>query len=125
MQKFKIAALFVVLVMFSVAQAGCISDEPEKTPKLDISLVGGAHKIYAGDTTTYVILIDNNRDENDSITLNVESAPTGWEVTLNLTTFALEADSAFGIFVVVKSKDNAGTGDHKIKIQALSDLFGS
>jgi FKBP-type peptidyl-prolyl cis-trans isomerase 2 len=125
MKKLKIAALLLLFVFINVAAAGCLSDEPTKTPKLDISLVGGSHKIFAGDTTTYVILIDNNRNENDTVTLSVKSAPSGWDVTLNLTTFALEGDSSFGIFVVIKSKENAQTGDHKVKIEVLSNLFGS
>jgi FKBP-type peptidyl-prolyl cis-trans isomerase len=114
-----------MLVLFNIAAAGCLSEETSKTPKLDISFVGTTHKIYAGDTTTFVVVIDNNRDENDTVALSVASSPSGWEVTLNQTEFNITAESSYGVFVVIKSKDNAKTGEYKIKILAKSQTFDS
>ena len=62
MQRLRIAALLLILLMINVAITGCISDDSKKTPKLELSLVGASHKIYAGDSTTYIILIKNNRN---------------------------------------------------------------
>lgn len=125
MQKLKIAALLVLLIMFNVAATGCLSDDTKKEPKLNLTLIGSAHKIYAGETTTYLVLVENNMDENDSISLGIKSAPSGWDVTLNQTSFNLTAESSLGIFVVVKAKDNAKSDKYKVKIEALSDVFGS
>lgn len=125
MLKFKIAILLSMLVLFNITAAGCLSDEPSKTPKLDISLVGKSHKIFAGDTTTYAVVIDNNRDENDTVTLSITDFPSGWYVTINQTRFNLTQRTSFGVFVVVTAKENAKTGDHKIKIRAQSEMFES
>jgi peptidylprolyl isomerase len=125
MQKLKIAALLIFVIIVNVAAAGCISDEETKESKLNLTLIGGAHKIYAGDSTSYMVLVDNNREENDTFNVSVTSKPTGWEVTLNQTYMYLTGNSAHGIFVVVKSSSSTKKGDHKVKIQAVSDTFGT
>jgi FKBP-type peptidyl-prolyl cis-trans isomerase 2 len=125
MQKLKIAALLIILIIVNVAAAGCISDEETKEPKLKLTLVGGGHKIYAGDTTTYIVMVENNREENDTFNLSVTSKPTGWEVILNQTNMFLRGGFSHGIFVVVNSSSTTGTGDHKVRIKAVSGTFGN
>jgi FKBP-type peptidyl-prolyl cis-trans isomerase 2 len=123
MQRLKIAALLFILLMINVAITGCISDDSSKTPKLKLSLVGASHKIYAGDTTTYIVLIENNRNENDTLSLSASQVPSGWNAILNTTSFNLTAKSSFGIFLVVESAANAKEGEHKVKILAESQTF--
>jgi FKBP-type peptidyl-prolyl cis-trans isomerase 2 len=125
MQKLKIAILLVLLVMFNVAAAGCLSEESKPTPKLDISLIGSGHKIFAGDTTTYFVVVDNNRDDNDTVTLTITDFPSGWEVSINQTEFNITKRESFAVFLVVKAKEGASTGEHSIKIRAQSQLFTS
>ena len=125
MQKLKIAILLVMLVLFNVAAAGCLSDDSKPKPKLDISLIGTSHKVFAGDTTTYAVVIDNNRDDNDTITLSITDSPSGWEVFINQTEFNITKKSSFGVFVVITAKENAKTGEYKVKIRAQSQLFDS
>lgn len=125
MQKLKIAVLLIFVILLNVTAAGCISDEETEEPKLNLTLVGGAHKIFAGDSTYYVVLVDNNREENDTFNLSVTKKPTGWEVTLNQTYMFLTGGSYHGIIVVVKSSSSTGKGDHKVKIEAVSGTFGT
>jgi FKBP-type peptidyl-prolyl cis-trans isomerase 2 len=125
MQKFKIAVLLVLIILTNVAVTGCFGDEPAKKPKMELTLIGTSHKIFAGDSTTYVILVKNNRDENDTITLSLTGTPSGWEVILNQTSVFLTAGASLGIFVLVKSSESAKNGDHKVKVQAVSDDFGN
>jgi FKBP-type peptidyl-prolyl cis-trans isomerase 2 len=125
MQKLKIAALLIFVIIVNVAAAGCISDEEQKEEKLKLTVVGGTHKIYAGDTTSYIVLVDNNREENDTFNLSITSKPTGWEATINLTFLSLTAGASQGVIVVVKSSSTSKEGDHNVKIKAESGTFGN
>lgn len=122
MKKLKIAALLALLLLLNVALSGCFEEEEKEKPKIRLELVGSSHKIYAGDSTTYVFIAQNNRDENDTITLSVVDKPSGWDVTLNQTVVKLRRMGSMGIFLVVNASQDAGKGDYKVKIEAVSDL---
>ncbi len=123
MQRLKITVLLVMLVFFNVAAAGCLSEESKPKPKLDISLIGSGHNVLAGDTTTYFVVVDNNREENDTVTLSITDFPSGWDVNINQTEFNITKKSSFGVFVVVKAKEGASKGEYSIKIRAQSLVF--
>ena len=125
MNKLGFAALLASLIILSSVISGCLSPEEVKKEKpLELELVGRSHQIYAGDTTTYIILINNNRHENDTFTLNIVSKPSDWDVTLNQTKLNLTGKLWGGVFLVVNSSQNAKKGDHKVKIEAVSALDG-
>jgi FKBP-type peptidyl-prolyl cis-trans isomerase 2 len=123
MRRLRIATLLLILLLINIAITGCLEDDEKKTPKTQLSIIGGSHKVYAGDTTTYLLLVKNNRDENDTFSLSTSSVPSGWDVNLNITSFNVSKKSSFGIFVVVESAANSKTGEHKIKITAESITF--
>ena len=122
MKKMFTAILLALLVALNFAIAGCLEEEDEKEDPITIELLGDEHRIYAGDSTTYIILVQNKRDENDTITLSVTDKPEDCVVTLNQTKFNLTGDSSHGVFLVVNSSQSASKGDYKIKIQGLSDV---
>jgi hypothetical protein len=124
MKKLKIAVLLAMLLL-SVAASGCISsDEEKELPDIEIIFLSKSHKVYAGDSTTYILIVNNNREENDTVTLSVDDVPSGWEATLNLTKFNMTTRSTFGIFLMVNASQDAKTGDYKVKITVTSDIDG-
>lgn len=122
MKKMFTAILLALLLALNFAIAGCLEEEDKKEEHIKIDLLGDGHKIYADDSTTYIILVQNKRDENDTITLSVADKPEGWVVTLNQTKFNLTAESEHGVFLLVNSSQSAKKGDYKVKIQGLSDV---
>ncbi len=122
MIKLKVAALLAVLLILNIAVSGCFEEEEKKEKPLELELVGGSHKIYAGNSTTYIIIVKNNRDENDSVDISVVSKPSGWDVTLNQTKMNFTKKKSFGIFVMVNASQDAAKGDHKVKIEAVSGV---
>ncbi|UCE38153.1 MAG: FKBP-type peptidyl-prolyl cis-trans isomerase [Thermoplasmata archaeon] len=123
MDKLKCVALVVSLIMLNIALAGCFEEE-EKKKSIEIKMVGKGHKIYTGDSTTYILLVTNNRNQNDTVTLTVASQPTGWVVTLNQTEINLSKKGSMGIFVMINATSDAKMGDHKIEVHATSKLDG-
>ena len=121
MRKIIPAILITLLLAFNCAFTGCLEEDTEEKP-ITLELLGDEHKIYAGDSTTYILLVSNHRNENDSITLSVTDKPEGWVVTLNQTSFNMTADSEHGVFLQVNSSVSAKKGDHKVKIIGLSDV---
>lgn len=125
MKKSKITA-FLILLLITMALSGCISTEEEKkTPKIEIELIGGSHKIYAGNSTTYILIVKNNREENDTVILTLDEVPSGWEANLNLTNITLTKKTSFGIFLLVNASQNAKSGEYKVKVKAVSDIDGA
>jgi hypothetical protein len=123
MKKMLTAILLTLLLALNYAIAGCLEEENgEKEDLIIIELMGDEHKIYAGDSTTYVLLVRNNRDENDTITLSVADKPEGWVVTLNNTEFNVTKNSRYGVFLQVNSSQSANKGNHRVKIEGLSDV---
>ncbi len=122
MEKLKVAALLALLLILNIAISGCFEEEAKKEKPIELELVGSSHKIYAGDSTTYVIIVKNNRDGNDTITLSIGDKPSGWEVTLNQTTINPTKKASFGIFLWVNASSDAAKGDHKVRIEAVSEL---
>jgi len=122
MKKMFLAILLVLLLALNFAIPGCLEEEDKKENPIKVELLGNEHKIYAGDSTTYVILVHNEREENDTITLSVADKPDGWVVTLNQTKFNMTATSRHGVFLQLNSSASAMKGDHKVKINALSDV---
>jgi FKBP-type peptidyl-prolyl cis-trans isomerase 2 len=121
MKKLKVVALLAILLGLNMVLSGCLEEEKKEKP-LQLELIGTSHKIFAGDSTTYVIVVQNNRNENDTITLSITDKPSEWDVTLNQTKINLTKKRSFGIFVVVNASQDASKGDHKVKIQAISDV---
>lgn len=125
MERIKVITLLSLLLVFNIAIAGCLDEEKPKEKAIELEFMGSTHKVYVGDSTTYIIVLTNNRDLNDSITLTIEGKPDGWDVMLNLTKVNLTEDKSIGIFVVVNASSDAKLGDHKVKIQATSDVDSS
>jgi FKBP-type peptidyl-prolyl cis-trans isomerase 2 len=128
MQKIRITVLFALILSLNIALSGCLGGEEEEKPKEKsflLELMGESHKIYAGDSTTYMVVVRNNREENDTVTLSIASKPSGWEVTLNQTEIDMIWWASLGIFVTVNASNDAKEGDHKVKIEGLSDFDGS
>ncbi len=127
MKKIRIAGLFALILLLNIAISGCLGGEEEKPKEKPIKLefVGESHKIYAGNSTTYLFVVKNDRDENDTVTLSIASKPSGWVVTLNQTEFNLSRRGFLGIFVLVNASKDSKEGDHKVKIEALSNFDGS
>jgi peptidyl-prolyl cis-trans isomerase B (cyclophilin B) len=127
MDKIKVVATLVSLVILSLALTGCFEEE-KKTEPIEFELIGKSHKIVAGNSTTYVFIVKNNQDKNVSISLTIASKPEGWDVSLNLTSFNLSAkayeEASIGIFLLVNASSDASTGDYKITIEAVSELDG-
>ncbi len=122
MKKMFTAILLTLLLALNFTITGCLEEEDKKEDPITIDLLGDEHKIYAGDSTTYIILVQNKRDENDTITLSVADKPEGWVVTLNQTKFNVTGNSEYGVFLLVNSSQSANKGDHKVKIEGLSDV---
>ncbi len=126
MEKIRIAALLTLLLLINLAFSGCIFPEEEKErPVIELQKVGKSHKIYAGDSTTYVIIVKNHRDENENITLSITSEPSGWEATLNQTVIDMTDRKTMGVFLVVNSSSEAKNDDYKVKIKAVTDFDGA
>lgn len=125
MKKLTSAAVLTSLLLLSIIISGCISEEEPKEKESWLELVGSSHKIYAADSTTYIILVTNEHDENDTITLHMVSQPSGWNVTLNQTVIVLTSRAYFGIFLTVNSSQEAKEDSYKVKIEATSELDGS
>ncbi len=125
MKKLKVAALLALLLILNIAVSGCFEEEGKKEKSLELELIGSSHNIYAGNSTTYVIIVKNNRDENDTVDLSIVNKPSGWDVTLNQSTFNLTKKRYFGIFVMVNASQDAAKGDHKVKIEAVSGVDGA
>lgn len=125
MIKLKVAVLLALLLILNVAISGCFEEEGKKEKPLELELIGSSHNIYAGNSTTYIILVKNNRDENDTVDLSVVSKPSGWDVTLNQTKMNFTKKRSLGIFVMVNSSKDTSKGDHKVKIEAVSDVDGA
>jgi FKBP-type peptidyl-prolyl cis-trans isomerase 2 len=123
MDKIRVVATLIFLVLISLALTGCFEEE-KKTKPIEIKLIGSSHKIFAGNSTTYVILVTNNQNINDSFSLTVSSKPEGWDVILNLTSFNLSTKdygkASLGIFLVVNASSDASLGDYKVTIEVIS-----
>ncbi|UCG70300.1 MAG: FKBP-type peptidyl-prolyl cis-trans isomerase [Thermoplasmata archaeon] len=125
MDRIKVITLLSLLFISNLLITGCLEEEKPKEKAIELEFIGSSHKVYAGDSTTYVILLSNNRDLNDTIILNIESKPTGWDVMLNLPRVNLTKDKSIGFFLVVNTPSDAKKEDHKVKVQATSDVDGS
>lgn len=125
MIKFKVAALLGLLLILNIAVSGCFEEEAKKEKPIELELIGSSHKIYAGNSTTYLIIVNNNREENDTVDLTVVSKPSGWDVTLNQSDMNLTKKRSLGIFVMVNASQDASKGDHKVKIEAVSGVDGA
>lgn len=121
MKKLKVVVLLAILLGLNMVLSGCLEEEKKEKP-IQLELIGTSHKIYAGDSTTYVIVVINNRNENDTITLSIADKPSEWDVSLNQTNINLTKKRILGIFLVVNSSQDASKGDHKVKIQAISEV---
>ncbi|UCE73760.1 MAG: FKBP-type peptidyl-prolyl cis-trans isomerase [Methanomassiliicoccales archaeon] len=121
MEKVKYVALLVLVLILNITLTGCFEEEEEKEPSIEIELIGGSHKIYAGHSTTYILLIKNNQDEADNITLGLSGQPSGWDVTLNQTSVHLKDKGTLGVFLVVNASKDASKDDYKVKIEAESE----
>lgn len=125
MIKLKVAALLALLLILNIAVSGCFEEEAKKEKPLELELIGSSHRIYAGNSTTYVFIVKNNRDENDTVDLSVVTKPSGWDVTLNQSKMNLTKKRSLGVFLMVNSSHDASKGDHKVKIEAVSGVDGS
>jgi FKBP-type peptidyl-prolyl cis-trans isomerase 2 len=123
MDKIRVVATLVSLVVLSLALTGCFEEE-KKTEPIEFELIGKSHKIVAGNSTTYVFIVKNNQDKNESISLTIASKPEGWDVTLNQTSFNLSSKGSFGIYLIVNASSGASTGDYKVTVEAVSELDG-
>ncbi len=123
MDKIRVVATLIFLVLISLALTGCFEEE-KKTEPIEFELIGKSHKIHAGNSTTYVFLVKNNQDKNETISLTIASKPEGWDVTLNLTSFNLSKKASFGIFLIVNASAGAKAGDYKVTVEAVSELDG-
>lgn len=123
MDKIRVVATLIFLVLISSALTGCFEEE-KKTEPIEFELMGKSHKIVAGNSTTYIFLVKNNQDKNESISLTIASKPEGWDVTLNQTSFNLSKKASFGIFLVVNASSGAKAGDYKVTVEAVSELDG-
>lgn len=125
MMKLKVAVLLALLLILNIAVSGCFEEEAKKEKPLELELIGSSHNIYKGNSTTYVIIVKNNRNENDTVDLSIVSQPSGWDVTLNQSKMNLTKKRSLGIFVMVNASNDAAKGDHKVKIEASSSVDGA
>ncbi len=124
MKKQKFTALFALILMLTLTLTGCFEEESEDSP-ISVKLWGGqgssAAKIYAGDNTTFVVIVENNREKNYTVTLSVTKNPTGWVTTLSQSTFNLTKKASYGSFLVVNSSQDAKANKYKITIKVTLD----
>jgi FKBP-type peptidyl-prolyl cis-trans isomerase 2 len=123
MAKIRVVATIIILVLMNLALTGCFEEE-KKTPPIEFELMGTSHKIIAGNSTTYIFIIKNNQDINESISLTITSKPEGWDATLNQTSFNLSKKASFGIYLIVNASVSAKEGDYKVTVEAVSNLDG-
>lgn len=116
--------ILVFIVFFTLVTSGCLdwASSPKETKSLEFDLIGGYHKVLAGDSTSYVVLLKNNREENDTVILSVEDKPTDWEVTLSKSLMNVTSKDSIGVIVLVNTSVSSDEGKHKINIQGESEI---
>ncbi len=116
--------ILALIVLFALISSGCLDwfspDEEKKS--LEFDLIGGYHKVLVGDSTSYVLLLKNNREENDTVLISVEDKPTDWEITLSKSLVNITGKDSIGIIVMINTSVNSDEGKHKINILGESEM---
>ncbi|MGQ9583351.1 MAG: FKBP-type peptidyl-prolyl cis-trans isomerase [Thermoplasmatota archaeon] len=116
------AAAVLGLAAALLLDAGCITGPAPEEPAVQISPIESSLLASAGDNVTFIVLLKNNRNNQEVLSVTLESVPGGWSASLSNQTFELGPRARKPAFVLVSVPKTAEPGSYKIVLRASATL---
>jgi|GEM_PF-603862 len=123
-----IGAMLILTVLSSGCTAPTIGKMPwesttEEVKKLTFDTPRRELNITPGETVTFAIIVKNNRDGNESVSLSAK-LPTNWKGTVYPTIANMSKKGSAGVFLTVEVPKSASLGKkYTIKLVAKSRIY--